>query len=311
MVWKKLGLVFNPKEHQIDWIKSHALIPTPLLLDDRIRVYYTARNHQGQSCTSFVDLERDNPKKIMYVHPRPILEKGTRGTFDDCGVIGTCALRVDNYIYLYYNGYNVRNTVPYSNAIGLARSEDGGMTFNRVFEGPVIDRNANEPYFAVSAFVMKTEDRWNVWYASGTKWLDIENRIEPLYVIKCGHSIDGVNWIRENATCIHPRHSEEANARPSIIWDEGRWKMWFTYRGSRDFRDGIDSYRIGYAESSDLINWVRQDELGISLGSPGEWDSTMQTYPFVFCVGTKKYLFYNGNGFGFDGFGCAIAEGGF
>jgi hypothetical protein len=31
----------------------------------------------------------------------------------------------------------------------------------------------------------------------------------------------------------------------------------------------------------------------------------MQTYPLVIQIGTKKYLFYNGNGFGKTGIGWA------
>jgi hypothetical protein len=84
--------------------------------------------------------------------------------------------------------------------------------------------------------------------------------------------------------------------------------MWFCYRGTQDFRDGRDSYRIGYAWSHDLINWTRNDDgAGIELSSGG-WDSRMIAYPCVVRVGEKILMFYAGNGFGRDGFGYAELE---
>ena len=82
--------------------------------------------------------------------------------------------------------------------------------------------------------------------------------------------------------------------------------MWFCYRSSNDFRDGIGSYKIGYAYSLDLINWIREDSLaGISLSNEG-WDSKMICYPYVVETKYGIYMFYNGNGFGKSGFGYAI-----
>ena len=60
MAWKKLGMVFDLKQHNIGWLKSHAMLPTPLLLDDRIRVYFTGRDVNGHSRISFVDLKKKN-----------------------------------------------------------------------------------------------------------------------------------------------------------------------------------------------------------------------------------------------------------
>jgi len=87
--------------------------------------------------------------------------------------------------------------------------------------------------------------------------------------------------------------------------------MWFCYRGSQDFRDGKDSYRIGYAETSasEPTKWKRNDErAGIVGGGPESFDQTMQAYPAVIDVDRKRYLFYSGNGFGAEGICCAIWE---
>jgi hypothetical protein len=82
--------------------------------------------------------------------------------------------------------------------------------------------------------------------------------------------------------------------------------MWYSYRTGVNYRSNKDdSYKIGYAESSDGISWTRKDEqAGIASSSVG-WDSEMVAYPYIYQHKDRKYLFYNGNGFGQSGFGFA------
>ena len=78
--------------------------------------------------------------------------------------------------------------------------------------------------------------------------------------------------------------------------------MWFTYRKK------YSQYKIGYAESTDGINWNRlDDEVGITTSDAG-WDADMICYPCVFRHGGNTYMLYNGNNFGGDGIGLAILE---
>lgn len=308
MVWKKLGMVFDLGKHHIDWLKSHAMLPTPLLIGDRIRVYFTGRDQVGMSRVSFVDLDRNDPARVIAVHDRPLLEVGRLGTFDDSGTLGTFAMAVDDKVYLYYNGYNRRVTVPWSNAIGLAVSQDGGLTFERAFEGPILDRTTVEPYFVITPCILRVGHLWHMWYTSGTGWTVVNNRPEPLYAIKYARSTDGISWKRDNVVCIPQASPEEATARAAVFKDGSRYRMWFIYRGSRDFRDGVDSYRIGYAEANDLVHWERNDSKAGILPGPEDWDSKMQAYPAVIDTGKSRFMFYNGNGFGSAGFGCAVWE---
>ena len=56
------------------------------------------------------------------------------------------------------------------------------------------------------------------------------------------------------------------------------------------------------------MSWERKDEaVGIDRSAEG-WDSIMMCYPYVFQHNGRKYLFYNGNGFGESGLGYAIME---
>lgn len=307
-MWRKQGVIFST-DHNHPWMVTHACVPTVHVLNnDTFRIFFAPRNAQGQSILTFLDVDANNPSKVKYLHDRPIMELGNLGTFDDGGIMPCCVVPTEQGLYLYYVGWNPSSSVPYRNAIGLAVSHNDGLTFERMFDGAIVDRNRHEPYFTASPWIMREEDKWHMWYASSTGFALIDQKPEPLYIIKYAHSTNGIDWVRDNITCIHPRDKYEANARATVIKEEGIYRMWYAYRGSVDYRDGSESYRIGYAESTNAVQWERKDEqTGIQYSTRG-WDSTMQTYPCVVVNRGKKYLFYNGNGFGRTGIGYAIYE---
>ncbi len=85
-----------------------------------------------------------------------------------------------------------------------------------------------------------------------------------------------------------------------IIIENGVYKLWYSFRG--------ESYRIGYAESTDGRNYTRKDEeVGIDASSDG-WDSEMIEYAYIFDHKGRRYMIYNGNNFGKTGIGLAILE---
>jgi predicted GH43/DUF377 family glycosyl hydrolase len=311
MRWEKKGLIFTV-ENNSDWMAHHACVPVADKVgDDILRIYFAPRDKEGRSRTTFIEVEADNPSRVLRVHDRPVIDLGKLGTFDDSGVMASCIVNQDDRKYLYYIGWNRGVTVPYRNSVGLAVSMDGGLTFERVCEGPVVDRTMHEPYFCASPFAMydREESKWKLWYASSTGWMVVHGQPEPLYQIKYAESADGVHWIRNNTVCLEYTFEGEANARPCVIKEDGRYRMWYCFRGSVDYRTRREqSYRLGYAESADGINWTRKDEaVGIGLSSEG-WDSVMMEYPYVYEHKGRKYMLYNGNGFGETGFGYAVLE---
>lgn len=301
MAWKKLGRILDPDS---DWVGSHAQVPTSLVLDDVVRVFISTRNAQGKSLCYAVDLDRHDPLRVVARHREPCLGFGVPGTFDDEGVMPSYALKRDGRTYLYYSGWNQRLTVPYHNAMGVAVSDDDGLSFRKLFEGPIMDRTATEPYLAVTPTVLFDEGLWKMWYVSGTRWLEVNGKYEPLYVIKYAESEDGYQYTRFPEQCLESRFPTEAFSRPCVIREDGLFKMWFCSRASEDYRDGAGSYRIRYAESVDGRTWTRFDDEGIPPSVEG-WDSQMTCYPFIFESGGHKYMLYNGNRFGTSGFGLA------
>jgi hypothetical protein len=301
MHWKKLGLIFNVNGKQ-DWMQTHAAVPFAYSLgQNHFRIFFSSRDRLGRSQPGYFDLDIENPHSISNISEDPILKIGEPGRFDDSGVMLSWITQVNRKNYLYYIGWNVGNTVPYRNSVGLAtQTED--LPFEKYSLGPVLDRSIYDPCFTSTPCVLLDQKTWKMWYLSCFKWKRINDKYEPIYDIKYAESKDGIHWNSTGAICIGLQSEEEyAIARPSVIQEDGIYKMWYSYRGTQ-------SYRMGYAESTDGIRWNRKDSLvGIDVSKSG-WDAEMIAYPHVFDHHGRRYMVYNGNGFGKSGIGLAVLE---
>lgn len=310
MKWIKKGLIFCP-DHNYDWMVTHAQVPIVDVIDEEtLRIYFGTRDAENRTVTTFVTVSSDRPENVLYVHDKPVLGLGKLGCFDDSGAMPTWIVNYENRKYLYYIGWNVDKTVSYRNSIGIAVSDDGGLSFKRMFEGPVIERTHLEPHFAGTACVLVEGALWRMWYLSTERWEVLNGRPEPFYNIKYAESQDGINWNREGTVCIDFKSADEGGiSKACVTKDNGLYRMWYSYRGATNYRENKNySYRIGYAESTEGINWHRKDEsVGIDISEAG-WDSEMIAYPHVYVHRGRKYMIYNGNEFGKSGFGYAILE---
>lgn len=311
--WEKKGLVFAP-DGRYEWMQSHAQNPSVLLLEDRLRVYFTTRPQRDadgnvSAVATFVELDRRDPGKVLYVHDRPLLPLGDLGTFDQFGVMPGCVLRVGQEVWMYYVGWIRCQGAPYNHALGLAVSDDGGTTFKRLGRGPLFGRTLTEPFLQNSPYVFRHGDEFHMWYSSGLDWLVENGRPESIYVLMHATSPDGVNWRREGVPCVPGVVEYECQTNPCVMKIGDRFHMWFCYRCGVDFRNAERGYRIGYAWSDDMINWHRDDAAGDLQPSAEGWDAEMVCYPCVVNVDGQTYMFYSGNYFGRDGFGYAVLTG--
>lgn len=304
MKWIKKGLIFKAN-NEFGWIRTHAQIPSVLVLEDCLRVYFATRPVAGYSVMAMMDLDKNNPTKILKLYDKPVLEKGEAGAFDEHGVMPNFVFKKDNKVYMYYVGWSRREEIPYSNWMGLLESSDNGLTFKRCFKGPVFDRTRDETLSSTGVWVVEKDNEYYGFYANGTKWYEVDGNLESAYEIVACKSNDLINWERNGKSILKTVLNPEANTRPTVVKINDLWHMWFCYRGVDGYREGKNSYKIGYAYSCDLKTWIRDDKKsGIELSKDG-WDSEMMPYPYVVKVDDRYLMFYNGNGFGQSGFGWA------
>lgn len=301
MEWRKLGRIWAPGG-QHPWIWSHAAVPIAQHLEaDRYRIYFSSRDAQNRSQTGYLDVNLREPSKILALGSAPVLRFGEPGTFDDSGAMASWITANGDEQYLYYIGWNLGVTVPFRNSIGLAISRDNGQSFAKYSKGPLLDRTPVDPYFLASSCVLRQEDVWRMWYLSCVGWEFEQGKPRHRYHIRYAESRDGLNWIREGRVCIDfNSDAEYAISRPSVLYEGGIYRMWYSHRGIR--------YRIGYAESEDGLTWQRKDgQAGIDVSATG-WDSEMIEYPFVFSHNGTQYMLYNGNDYGRTGIGLAVSD---
>jgi len=297
--WQKLGLLFSP-DNQAEWFVTHAALPTAEAIDDDIlRVYFSGRDEVGRAQIGYFDCELEPEPRVLRVSNAPIICFGEKGLFDDRGVVTSCLIDYESEKYLYYTGWMLGVTVPFYFYIGLAIAPQGTIDFVKHAPVPIMDRNSIDPYLLGSPFILVENDIWRMWYVSAQRWEQHGDGLRHYYLIKYAWSEDGLIWHRDGHICIDfSSDAEYALARPHVIKEDGYYHMWYAYRG--------DAYRIGYAVSEDGLNWERRDsEVGIDVSESG-WDSEMIEYPYIFDHQGKRYMLYNGNGYGKTGIGLAV-----
>jgi hypothetical protein len=314
--WTKLGKVFTPQEVEgRPWLREFAQAPATLVFDDYVRVYFSCRpgpDEKGQyvSYSSWVDLDRRDLTRVLRVAEQPILPLGGLGEFDEFGTYPVSVIRDGELVRAYYAGWTRCESVPFNVAIGMATSSDGGASFTRAGPGPVLSYSQHEPFVLSGPKIRRFDDVWTLFYIAGRKWKLVDGRAEPVYKIRMATSSDGLDWLPANRDLIESRvEPDEAQASPDVIYANGKYHMFFCYRYSSNYRGREFGYRIGYASSTDLLNWTRDDaRAGLDVSSSG-WDDEMVSYPHVFELDGRTYMAYLGNGVGRYGFGLAVLDG--
>ena len=304
MKWVKKGLIFSANKNSKHMV-SGGRAPVPLHLEgDIFRFYFGSFDELGRGRIYYLELNITNPNLVLNVSTKPLLDIGNIGYYDDNGIIPSDIVEVNNKIFLYTIGFSQKNKIIFDASSGLAISTDKGISFDKL-TGPILNASPSDPCWAASPFVIKESELWHMWYVSCDKWLKENDNYKHYYNIKHKTSEDGVNWKPESNVCIDYQNDfEYAISRPSVLKRDDKYQMWYSYRGQKN----IDTYRIGYAESSNGVNWTRKDNLvGIDVSSHG-WDSEMICYPYVFIHNNEIFMVYNGNGYGRSGFGIAKLE---
>ncbi|MCU7237890.1 hypothetical protein [Pseudomonas peradeniyensis] len=300
MNWKKLGLVFS-QDGNVEWRRHSALTPTPILLKpDVIRIYAGFRDDQGISRIGYVDVDSQDPTRVIGVSERPVLDRGRDGCFDDNGVIMGDVVRDGDRLRMYYVGFQLVKRAKFLAFTGLAESTDGGETFQRVSEAPVLDRSIEGNTIRAIHTALHEDGVWKIWYAVGDDWQTIDGVQYPKYNIWYAESADGRSFPAKGTLCVDVRGDEYRIGRPSVYKTASGYMMFYTKGGV----SGKD-YFPGVAFSDDGIHWERRDEqLGLALGEQG-FDNRHLCYPRLVTVKDRTYCFYNGNNMGAEGFGVA------
>jgi hypothetical protein len=300
MKWTKLGLVYCPDGSRL-WAWHSALTPTPILHESGcLRVYAGFRDEEGVSRIGWVDLDHEDPLRVLRVSESPALDVGAPGCFDDNGVILGDVIFHQGIWWMFYVGFQLVARAKFLAFTGLAKSHDGGDTFSRVQATPVMDRSPEGLLFRAIHSILRVSSGWRAYYGVGSSWQLIGGAPYPSYYSACIESKSLTSFGPEGEPCITATADEYRIGRPRIYRQETGYQMFYTVGTLRG------TYLPGYAESLDGIHWTRRDEeVGIQPSETG-WDSEALSYPALVTCGRQTLMFYNGNRMGRTGFGVAV-----
>jgi len=305
MSWTDQGLIFNVDNLE-PWAHSHCYVPTAIELRDRIRVFGAFWNENKHGRLGYVDVDKNNPTEILSYAKTPILQDSKPGMFDSNGVTPLSVVKTDGDIRLYYAGWQKFEEAGkrYTIFIGLCVSKDGGKTFTRHQDTPVIGPRHDKETVRTGGFVLHTEKEWRIWLATFEKNITVNSVTTPSYNLETMTSLDGINWPNEQ-TEIYP-------VQDNKIMGYGRGAVWVEngiYKGLFSVRSWDARYHsIDYAESADGMDWSSPSATH-KMAFPAAATKDGQTevcFPSLIHQKDRILMFYNGNDFGAEGLRLAL-----
>ncbi len=299
MGWRRLGLIYRPNAHHPQ-LATHAALPTAVPLGvDLVRVFYSGRDAANRSSIGSLVLRLSETPRVEEVAPEPTLTPGAVGAFDDAGCGMGCVVPTPGGDRIYYMGWNIGGSTPWRNAIGLAVGDARSGRFERFSAGPVMDRDTIDPFTLSYPWVLRLgPDDWRMWYGTSLAWSKV--LAEMHHVLRAARSDDGIHWRRNSHVVLGPEGKEIALVRPCVVTTEPGGELWFARRTD-------EPYRLGHAHSADLYHWQR-DGKALLEPDPAAWEAGAVTYPCVFEVSGRRWLLFNGAGYGAGGIGLAVWE---
>lgn len=284
--------------------------PKAISIGSKIRIYFTSRiileTGYPESNIYFADFTQ-NFEKILSCSFEPILPVGVIGEFNEHGNAYFSLYLDENSNFGFFSGLSRKESTGIETAIGIAESNFSLDKFSKLGPGPLVSNSLNQPMLIGNPFLFNYNGMFYLYYIYGEKWVkNAESNGEHSRVykigLKTGNSIFDLRTTY-NSIVDDLIGENECQATPCVFQQNGLFHMVFCYRSHVDFRsDSKAAYRLGYAFSTDLINWNRKDE-NLEINSNDHWDSEMKCYPSVFKHKDEIFLIYNGNRFGKDAFG--------
>jgi hypothetical protein len=284
------------------WAASHAYVPTPLVLGDRLRVFVSHWDADTIGRVGFIDLDRVNPRKSLGSAQRPVLDIGRDGDFDAHGVTPLTAVSLpDGVLRLYYCGWRrvPDPAVRYTLFMGAAESRDEGESFVRVSREPLLGPGA--PDVAVRAgglFRHRDDGSWDAFYCEHRGTVFIEGKAVPTYDIVHVRSADGLQWpdagqvvkaaslpdIIGYSRPAHWRVGTDHGLITAVRHGDGRYRTMTGFR----LDDGVHPIAVGApvleVRATDLVD-----------------GTTEMSFPALVPDGDGWWVLYNGDDFGRTG----------
>lgn len=236
----------------------------------------------------------------------PVLERSA--SFPDWKGLATadaCVIRHNDTLKMWFVGsgwMNEFDDCPHVR-IGYAWSMDG-IVWNEYAGNPVLDIGTDSTDFDYDGVETPTvifdegapiSERYKMWYAGRNSRCSFENDHKLGYAI----SPDGVHWTKYEGNPVFQAGPEDSwfnsfVSSPTVIKRADDYQMWFTAPDLVLNDQPTDGHsNIGFATSTDGVNWDLFDEPVLIAGSEDNWDSAACAEPSVVYYDNHYYMFYS------------------
>ena len=164
-------------------------------------------------------------------------------------------------------------------SIGYAESADG-VNWVRDTDNPVLVPESTPDFVETAVFepsVIKHESTYYLYYRS-----------DPTQSIRLATSPDGKNWTKKSGSVLTPSSGgwdSVGVGAPHVIEKDGVFHLWYSGRGPNN------PYYIGYALSSDGVQWTRHSQYPVSLPNNGHYSG-----PYVIYTNNQFHMYYHTGG---------------
>jgi hypothetical protein len=213
----------------------------------------------------------------------PVLVETTGGWDADGPVFQSVIFSKGSYRLWYDSGWP-------SSRIGHATSPNG-ISWEKYPNTPVLVEGGSGEWdsgYVVAPYVIFHDGVYEMWYLGNRR-----SRSWGGTSIGYATSTDGIHWNKYvNNPVLVPGSANGWDDKwlldNCVIAEGDNYKMWYSgYNGS--------NYRIGYATSTDGINWVEYPGNPVlDIGPPGSWDSRSVYCPDVIFNGSFYEMWYSG-----------------
>ena len=290
---------------------SHLSVPTAVLSPDgsRIRLFVSSRDDQGRSRVFVLDLDPTNPLEVSDPHLKLVLDLGSQEDFDGDGLLCTSVL-VDGpeSMHMLYAGFERNAHGSYRLLTGLAHSIDGGDSFTRSTNVPLLERAPDESTVrgaAVFAKTVRLDAPQGIIYAGGSGWVTTaDGRRRPHYSLREQPIGPDLTPNGPSRILLEPRSDEHGFGRTGAIDCGNRRCVLLSVRMT-----ALSSYRLQTATIESDGQWVRDTAQLRVLEEDRERSLDHLMFASSVRTPSDQWLFLNGPEYGKDGVLVATVEG--
>jgi hypothetical protein len=274
-----------------EWDGDRLGTPSVLKDGDTYKMWYMGGNELEGDSIGYAD----SPDGVNWFSPStdPLISVGSQNEWDGFGVTAPFVMKTSIGFQMWYVGRSALD----KKAIGIATSSDG-LTWQKYTGNPILDSSSgSDDTFGFPSILQEDSNSYKMWYSEGGRiWL--------------ATSSDSFTWTKYGSDPVlssGPNGSwDEARVyAPLVITSQNGYEMWYT---AESWTSGP---RIGYANSTDGINWTKSTSNPILVGDATTWDEDGIAYPSVILDGTTAYqMWYMGKNSNQYAYGYATSNNG-